>query len=150
MSEMIRSFFSEKSVGFYLCGFILFYGGFGEFNGYRDINSAAPVSYSGKIKFFSVGKGRAIGMIDPDGRRLISCHSFQCGYANYDADLGKDAVFVAKDNLVVEISVEGVKKLTEEMASGRNDAKRFAGVLWSIYGLACIFLGILCRSSKGP
>lgn len=146
---MIRSFFSGKSVKFYLVGFILFYGGFGASNGYRDINGAAPVGYSGKIKFYSVGKDQAIGVVDSDGRRLVSCHSLQCGYANYHDDLGKDAVFVVKNSLVVEISVEGVKKLTEEMAGGRNDAKKFSGVLLSIYGFFCIFLGILSRSNRG-
>jgi hypothetical protein len=141
MLDKIKSYFSVSSAKFYVLGLVLIFGGYGSIKSYREIENASPVEYRGKIRLFSAGKAEGIGLFDSNGRRLFSCGSLSCGYTDYKNDDGKDAQFVVKNGLVVEISVDGVKKLTEDMARVRNDGSQFLGVMLSLLGLVFIVRG---------
>lgn len=143
LSSIVRSFFSVGSWKFYVVALILIGAGLGSFNGYREIKNASPMEYRGKIKLFNQGKSEAIGIFDSNNQKLFSCNSLNCGYEFYKNDVGKNAIFIVKNELVVEISVDGVKKLTEEMAGVRNDGKRFFGVMLLSLGFFFIVIGVL-------
>jgi hypothetical protein len=127
----------------YLIGLILLGGGIKFSNGYWLDSNYEAVRHSGNIVFFSVGKGEAIGIVDPNGKLLASCHNLDCGYDNYKNDIGKEAEFTLKNNKVFEISVDRAIKVREEDVATRNHGKQILGSLLFSSGLILFFLGYL-------
>ena len=133
--------FLIKGSPYYLIGLILIAGGGGFLHRYWDGEEQLTRSLSGKIDFFSVGRGEAISIVGVDGKRLASCHALDCGYNYYKEDKGKEAVFILKNNKVVEIIIDGTKKIKEEEIQVRRGGSKAFGFMLISAGFLLLFIG---------
>ncbi len=129
----------------YLTGFFLTFGGLLFVVNYQDrnIGNECIDVRVGKISLYSAGKGEGIGIVNSNGKLVAGCNKFDCGYMGYKKDEAKDAVFILKNNRVVEIYVEGEVKIRESDTLIRDKLNYEFGILVFAMGIFISIIGYL-------
>ena len=135
----------KKIYQIYLIGFFLTFGGLLFIVKYQDknIDNEYVDVRVGKMSLYSAGKSEAIGITDSNGKLVAGCHKFDCGYMGYKKDEAKDAVFILKNNRVVEIYVEGEVKIRESDTLIRDKLNYEFGILVFAMGIFISIIGYL-------